>query len=46
LPENRSFKANNLNTGRPYRFYVVAANSVGYGPASAIASFYACADPI
>jgi len=44
-PTVRSFKATNLVTGHPYRFYVVAINHVGESPESDILPIYACSKP-
>jgi hypothetical protein len=45
LPDVRSFAAQDLTTGRPYRFYVQAFNYAGVSPISDVTTIYACQDP-
>jgi hypothetical protein len=40
-----SHKAENLVSGRSYRFYVTAINRVGSSPNSDVVSIYACSNP-
>lgn len=44
-PDIRSFKANHLQTGLPYKFYVTAANFIGSSPPSLVSTFYTCQRP-
>jgi hypothetical protein len=45
VPTARYFEATTSEPGRPYRFYVIAINSVGESPASDILVAYACEEP-
>ena len=45
VPDVRTFEANGLVTGRPYRFYAVAVNHVGESPASDLVTIYSCEAP-
>lgn len=44
-PDIRSFKAQNLNTGLPYKFFVTSTNFVGTSPQSQVALYYSCQKP-
>lgn len=45
VPTVRTYTAESLVTGRPYRFYAVSLNHVGQSPAGTIVTIYACEHP-